>query len=404
MDLHSGLPYWIVKNPLYDYFNPLEKNDTVGVAIIGSGITGTLVAHELCNAGIECCIIDKRTPSTGSSSASTALLQYEIDEPLYKMTRKVGEQNALMAYQCCLRAIGDIEKIFKKIGINPDFQWVPSIFYASNKAGQEIIEKEYEIRRKHELPATYLSSKDVKKKYGFEAPCALMNDVSAQIDAYQASITLLDYNMQKHGLKIYTHSKVTACKKTSSGFELSTDRGRKILCKHVVVAAGFEAGQFLPEKVMKLTSTYAIISEPVDPECLWEGRSLVWETKDPYIYIRTAQNDRIIVGGEDEEFQDPVKRDDLLRSKTAKLEKKFLKLFPHIPFKTDMAWCGTFSSTDDGLPYIGEWPGKQGMHFALGYGGNGITFSMNAAQMIRNTITGKEDERYKVFGFERMKT
>ncbi len=91
MDLHSGLPYWIVKNPLYDYFNPLENDDTVDVAIIGSGITGTLVAHELCNAGIECCMVDKRTPSTGSSSASTALLQYEIDEPLYKMARKVGE-------------------------------------------------------------------------------------------------------------------------------------------------------------------------------------------------------------------------------------------------------------------------------------------------------------------------
>ncbi len=230
-----------------------------------------------------------------------------------------------------------------------------------------------------------------------------MNEESAQIDAYLASVTLLDYHMQRHRLKLYTHTQVITCKKTNSGFELSTDKGAKITCKQVVVAAGFEAGQFLPEKVMKLTSTYAVISEPVDSIYLWEGRSLIWETKDPYIYIRTTNNNRIIVGGEDEEFQDPVKRDDLLRTKTSRLEKKFRKLFPHIPFKTDMAWCGTFSSTGDGLPYIGEWPGKPVMHFALGYGGNGITFSMNAAQMIRNTITGKKDERYKVFGFERMK-
>jgi glycine/D-amino acid oxidase-like deaminating enzyme len=319
------------------------------------------------------------------------------------MAEKVGEQNALLAYQCCLKAISDIEKVFKKVRTNPDFQRVPSVFYASNKTGQQIIEKEYEIRKKHGLPVTLLSDKEIKKKFGFEAPCALMNEKSAQIDAYKASVTLLDYHMLKHKLKIYTHTQVTACKKKNSGFELSTDRGHKITCKHVVIAAGFEAGQFLPEIVMKLTSTYAIISEPVAPEYLWEGRSLIWETKDPYIYIRTTQNNRIIVGGEDEEFQDPVKRDDLLRDKISRLEKKFRKLFPSIPFKTDMAWCGTFSSTEDGLPYIGEWPGKTGMHFALGYGGNGITFSMNAAQMIRNTITGKEDERYKVFGFERMK-
>ncbi len=403
MDLHSGLPYWIVKNPLYDYFNPLEKNDSADVAIIGSGITGTLVAHELCKAGIKCCIVDKRTLSTGSSSASTALLQYEIDEPLYKMARKIGEQNALLAYQCCLKAITDIEKVFKGIGFNPDFQRVPSVFYASNKEGQALIEKEYEIRKKHNLPVTFLTGKEIKKTYGFEAPCALMNERAAQIDTYLAATTLLDYHMQKHGLKVYTHSKVTACKKRSANYELLTDKGHKITCKQVVIAAGFEAGQFLPEKVMKLTSTYAIIFEPVDPRQLWKGRSLIWETKNPYIYIRTTKNNRIIVGGEDEEFQDPEKRDELLRAKTSRLEKKFLKLFPHIPFKTDMAWCGTFSSTEDGLPYIGEWPGKQGMFFALGYGGNGITFSMNAAQMICNSILGKEDKRYKVFGFERIK-
>lgn len=401
MDLYSGLPYWIVKNSLYDYSNPLQANHKADVVVIGSGITGALVAHELCEAGIKCCLIDKRTPSTGSSSASTALLQYEIDEPLYKMAKSVGEKSALMAYRSCLQAISDIETVFKKIGVNPGFERVPSVFYASNRQGQKIIEKEYEIRKKHDLPVTFLKAKEVKKLYGFDAPCALMNEESAQIDAYLAAVTLLDYHMKKEELEVYTHTSVQKCIKKGSGYELVTDKGHKIKCKYVIVAAGFEAGTFLPKKVMQLTSTYALISEPIDAKYMWKGKSLIWETQEPYIYIRTANNNRIIVGGEDEEFQNPVKRDELLRKKTAKLEKKFQKLFPDIPFKTDMAWCGTFSSTKDGLPYIGEWPGKKGMFFALGYGGNGITFSMNAAQMIANSIQGKEDERYEVFGFER---
>ncbi|WP_229717408.1 FAD-dependent oxidoreductase [Parapedobacter defluvii] len=66
-----------------------------------------------------------------------------------------------------------------------------------------------------------------------------------------------------------------------------------------------------------------------------------------------------------------------------------------------MAWCGTFSSTDDGLPYIGPWSGRKRMFFALGYGGNGITFSMIAAQLIKNKLKGIKDERENVFGFER---
>lgn len=401
MDLYSGLPYWIAKNPLYDYFNPLDDDHSTDVLIIGSGITGALVAHELCNAGFECTVVDKRTPSTGSSSASTALLQYEIDVPLHEMAKMLGEDKAVQAYRCCLNAITDIEDIFTEVGINPDYERVPSLFYASDKDGVEIIDKEYDIRLKHELPVVRLTPEEIKERYGFEAPAALQNEESAQIDAYLAATTLLDYHMKKDNLKLYTHTKITEYDKKLSGYECMTEDGHKITCMYVVIAAGFEAGQFLPEKVMKLTSTYALVSEPVEPQFIWENRALVWETKEPYIYIRTTKNNRIIVGGEDEEFNDPVKRDELLRKKTATLEEKFRKLFPAIPFKTDSAWCGTFSSTDDGLPYIGEWPGKEGMFFALGYGGNGITFSVNAGQMIRNRIMGKYDDRFCVFGFER---
>jgi glycine/D-amino acid oxidase-like deaminating enzyme len=169
----------------------------------------------------------------------------------------------------------------------------------------------------------------------------------------------------------------------------------------VVVAAGFEAGKFLPEKAMDLTSTYAVVSEPVEKSRLWPDEALIWETREPYMYIRTDGNNRIIVGGEDEPFSDPEKRDALLREKTEILERKFSHILPGLHFKTDMAWCGTFSKTRDGLPFIGQWPGKGKISYALGYGGNGLTFSMIAAQIIRNNLQGRKDPREKFFCFER---
>jgi len=135
---------------------------------------------------------------------------------------------------------------------------------------------------------------------------------------------------------------------------------------------------------------------------IWPENSLIWETHEPYLYIRTSNKNRIIVGGEDIEFKNPRLRDALLRKKTHTLETKIKKLFPEIPFVTDMAWCGTFSSTDDGLPFIGNWPGNDRMFYALGYGGNGITFSMIAAQIIKNKLKGIKDDREEVFSFERM--
>lgn len=220
------------------------------------------------------------------------------------------------------------------------------------------------------------------------------------MDAYAAASHLIDYHRRRSGLAVWSHTEVKECVKQEEQYKVVAVNGCRIQCKYVVIAAGFEAGAFLPEKVMDLTSTYAIISQPVDEQFLWHKHSLIWETKEPYLYIRTHGN-RIIVGGEDENFKNPVLRDKLLRKKWLFWKKKIHKLFPEIPFVTDFAWCGTFSTTKDGLPYIGNWPGDKNMLYALGYGGNGITFSMIAAQIIRNKIKGISDNREKIFGFER---
>jgi len=401
MELHAGLPYWIAKNPLYNYYHPLKKDISVEVLIIGSGITGALVAHELCEAGIQCAILDKRSIANGSTIATTALLQYEIDTPLCELVKIIGEKNAVSAYKACLQSITDLEKVFETINYNPDYSRVPSVFYASNKKGVNLIKKEYIIRRKHNLPVTYLNKRELAEKYGFKAGGALENQVSAQVDAYAAATHLIDYHKKNSRLDVYTHTEISRYKSQGKGCELYTSTGNKVKAKYVVIAAGFEAGKFLPEKVMKLTSTYAIISQPLDEKYIWKDHSLLWETKDPYLYIRTATHNRIMVGGEDIKFKSPEIRDALLRRKVKILEKKFHKLFPSIPFITDMVWCGTFSSTPDGLPFIGEWPGQENMFYTLGYGGNGITFSMIAAQLIRNKLLGITDEREPVFGFER---
>jgi glycine/D-amino acid oxidase-like deaminating enzyme len=64
-------------------------------------------------------------------------------------------------------------------------------------------------------------------------------------------------------------------------------------------------------------------------------------------------------------------------------------------------WAGTFAETADGLPYIGTVPEFPHGYFALGYGGNGITFSLVAARIIRDAFTGRPNADAGLFGFER---
>lgn len=401
MELYAGFPFWLIKNPLYNYVNEIRENFHIDVAIIGSGITGALVAHELCSQGIACAIIDKRSISTGSSAASTAQLQYEIDVPLHKLLEKVSEKTAVVAYRSSLQSISDIEAVFRKTKIEAEFERRSSLYLASDKKGCKEIIKEYNVRKRYGLPVEMLETEEVTERYNIHRLGALRNEEAAQMDAYRSAMHLLHYHHKKNDLQLYPYTAIVNHEPTRTGYNLYTENGQTISCKYLVIAAGYEAGTFLPKKVMNLESTYALVTEPMRPEQLWPEECMMWETARPYFYLRTTKDHRIMMGGEDIVFKNATVRDALLPKKTERLLEKFRDLFPDTPVKAEMAWCGTFSSTKDGLPYIGEYPGLKNMFFALGYGGNGITFSMIAGQVIRNIIKGVKDERTSVFGFER---
>jgi glycine/D-amino acid oxidase-like deaminating enzyme len=131
------------------------------------------------------------------------------------------------------------------------------------------------------------------------------------------------------------------------------------------------------------------------------GRCLVWEHADPYFYIRSTSDNRILIGGEDIPESDPAVRDRQLRRKTVALLRKLHMLMPWLQVSSAFEWAGTFAVTDDGLPYIGSAPELPGCEFALGYGGNGITFGYIAAQIIRDNILGRPNPLRAIFSLDR---
>jgi len=96
MTLKSGYPFWLVKNGLPFTFPKLDHDITTDVVIIGAGISGALARYYLVNEGIDCVTLDARTIGLGSTSASTSLLQYEIDRPLCKLIDTVGKEKAYL--------------------------------------------------------------------------------------------------------------------------------------------------------------------------------------------------------------------------------------------------------------------------------------------------------------------
>ena len=115
MDLKSNEPFWLVKNGILNSYPSLRENITCDVLVVGGGITGSLIAHQCMEEGYNTVLIDKREVANGSSSATTSMLQYEIDTPLYELIELIGKKGAEASYKACFEAIDQLQKVCKQI-------------------------------------------------------------------------------------------------------------------------------------------------------------------------------------------------------------------------------------------------------------------------------------------------
>ncbi len=400
MDLRTESPFWLMKNGIVRSYPSLKQSCTIDVAILGGGITGALIAYHLTKAGISAIMLDKRKIGMGSTCASTCLLQYEIDTPLGELTRLVGKKKAEQSYLMCIEGIDKIHAITKSFKADVGFSYKKSFYYASKEKEAEEIRSEYVLRKGIGIELDILERDDIKAIFPFEAPAGLMSAAGAQIDAYCFTHELLNESI-KNGLGVFDSTEVVEIKQSKAGVELKTNYGETVKAKTLIIACGYESQAYVPKKVVDFNSSFAIVSEPIESPTLWHENCLIWETARPYLYIRATDDGRILVGGKDEPFYNPEKRDRMTTKKGKLLKEAFMKKFPDIDFRTDFCWSGTFAETKDGLPYIGTIAGQPHTYYALGFGGNGIVFSQIAAEMIKDKMLGKKHEGDEIFKFTR---
>lgn len=402
MDLKSGYPWWGVKNGLLHAFPPLQADLRCDVAVLGAGITGALIADELAAHGHDVVVLDKRDAGWGSTAASTALLQYEIDTPMLDLAHRYGEDDALLAYRACADAISLLQAKAKALGA-VDFAMCDSLYYASRRLHLKPMLDEFALRLRHGFPVRWLDAAEVAERYGFPAPGAILSRLAATVDPYRFCYRLLA-RLQRGGTGVYDRTTVARIEASPRGVVLRTVQGHAVRARHLVVAAGYESQMLLRASVARNRSSYAFVTDPIDGEALQRlRRTVAWESARPYLYLRTTRDGRLIVGGEDDAIDLPDRRDARLGKKTRSLMEKVQALFPGIPVQPVFSWAGTFAETADGLPFFGPHR-KHGprVHFAMAYGGNGITYSVLGAGLLRALIERRRHPLAALFSFTRL--
>lgn len=401
MNLQAGYPYSLIKNGLQFDYPKLDHNLRTDVLIVGGGISGALVAWHLIQRGIDCVLTDSRTIGLGSTCASTGLLQYEIDKPLTELIAIVGLKHAVRAYDLCRQAIYELGDIAKEIGLK-EYEYKQSLYYAAHKNDIPFLKNEFTTRKKNGFNIQYLSADEVKNMFRLNVPAALVSRDGAQVDAYQFANSLLQYAIKK-GLRVFDRTKIVNMGYETKRGIFKTERSYSITAAKIVYATGYESVKYIKKHIVKLQSTFSTVSEHLEGDGpFWKDDVMIWNTATPYLYIRTTHDRRILIGGRDENFYNPLKRDKLIKRKARLLTNDFKKLFPAVPFRPEFSWAGTFGATKDGLPFIGHYKPIPRSYFALGFGGNGITFSQVAAKIIADLIEGRPNKDEGIFSFSRI--
>lgn len=401
LDLRTGRPVWMAYRAPRPDTAALTRDISTDVLVVGAGISGAMAAQALSAEGLGVVMIDRRKPMSGSTSATTALVQYEIDRPLSLLIRQIGRIDAERAWRRSRLAVAGLEANIRELGIECHLAPRRSLYLAGDLLDPSGLKDEMDARRAAGLDVVYLKPGELRDRFGLNRKGALLGHGNLALDPRRLTAGLLAA-AAKRKARLYSPVEAVAFEHGADGVDVKTAGGPVIRARHVVLATGYELVDIVPRDGHRVISTWAIATQ-AQPRRVPADLPFIWEASDPYLYLRATHDGRIVCGGEDEDFQDEAARDALIGDKTTTIAAKVARLMPQLETTPAFAWAGAFGSTETGLPIIGPLPRMPRIHAIMGYGGNGITFSRIAAELVRNALCGKDDGDADLFAFGRGK-
>lgn len=395
--LHTGRSVWNDTRHPPLATHALKRSLKCDVAIVGAGVSGAFMAQSLSRHYDKVVVLDRRAPAMGSTHASTAMLQFEIDTPLTALADQIGHAKAARAWRRSFRATQDLIRMIRSEKIACGLSERSALYLAGNEMGGRGLEKEARARNRAGLTCDFLSAKELRARYGIDCTGAIFSEGAAVADPVALARGALR-KARGQGVKVFAPCDVKDVMATKAGVMLAAG-DHFIEAKAVVFCTGYEVMKKLPTHATKITSSWAAATAPRADYPAWLDRTLVWEAAKPYLYMRTGAGGRLIVGGEDAELDSPIYRAMTLNQKARRLAEKAHRLLPGLKPKWTHVWAGAFGESSDGLPVIDAVPGMPGCFTVMGFGGNGTIYSMIAAQLMPGLVKGKKPADSDIFRF-----
>ncbi|KMY55861.1 FAD-dependent oxidoreductase [Bacillus sp. FJAT-27231] len=387
MNLQSGKYHWPTTFPDAPSYPSLEEDLHCDVLIVGGGSSAAQCAYYLADAGLDVVVVEKEKVGSGSTSTNTALIQYSGEKMFTDLINTFGKAYIERHLQLLKEAINEIEKASKTVKIDCEFNRRDTLYFASSTEDIDRLKKEYELLKKHNFELAFWTKSDIEANYPFSREAAIYSYNDGELNPFKFTHALFDYAAKK-GVRIYEHTEMNGHRydPQQERMIISTKTKYSINARQVIFAAGYEGMDIKKEKKASFVSTYTVTTTPVADFSTWHNRTLIWETARPYLFMRTTADNRIIIGGLDDNTTYPEDRDSKLMHKKEKLVAEFNKMFPDIRVEPEYYLAAFYGGTVDGLPIIGVYDEYPNSYFLFGFGDNGTVYSQMLAKIIVQDI------------------
>ncbi|NEU06364.1 NAD(P)/FAD-dependent oxidoreductase [Clostridium senegalense] len=380
----------------YEYLT--EDIDTE-VIIVGCGVTGAILGHYFSKNNINCVILEKSRIGHGSTSITTSLLQYELDDNAMELKSYTSIENIIRSYNLGIKALDEIEEFINEHGNKCDFKRVDSFLYTDKKLENKEMKEEYYIRKEAGLPVKFIDEDNNPFLFDVKGGVIGKNG-GAVLDPYKFTQHLIEVSCEQ-GLRVYENTEVLDVQYSENDVTVETVYGYKVKGKIIIAATGYNTGIFTKRAFGTKTTTFNLATKPIDNiENIYKN-VIIRDNKDPYTYFRTTKDNRLIIGGEDINFIPDIYNKELCNKSYETLEQRLKSLFPNLNIEIEYKYCGAFASTQDNLGFIGKDPTNSKLWYCLGYGANGILFAMLGGMMLSKLYYGEVDKDINLFKVDR---
>lgn len=389
MQLTNGDLFWTDQTKIKNIYPYITENISCDVLIIGGGIGGAITAYYLAKENIDVVLVEKNIIGYGSTSASTAILEYQVDIELNKLEKMIGKSNAKKIYKLCYNAIDELEKISLEVeGIN-DFGRKDTLYFSNNFMQKASMQKESDARKEIGFHTNFIDKHDiVNLNSGI-----LTKDSSAIINPYNFTQELIAYLNNFKNVRVFENTPVISVKGRYDDVECITNNKFKIKANRAIFCSGYETLKYVPNLPVELYKTFTIVSKPNRQLKRINPNFTARDSVEPYHYIRFTDDSRLVLGGEDikitSKILDKSNLETIASSKYKKLQGTMQKLFNNIEdLEVEYEFNGTFGNTKDTLPIIDEIENMPNCFCNLGFGANGILYNVIGGNMLKNAVKG----------------